>query len=194
MGSKGITLFAGCTRNMSKRMAAVSLDFVAVIVAVLALIVAIVAPLVTYFALQNDIRIQQLKATALRVSDYAMGGHILEDGKHAYVQTFIVQIIHEGQLPVDSVEVIFDYKGDTEKYFNDVEITTDPPLAYEKTIKGNVLTVSFTSPLAPGEDVSLSIEKIFVPKEGEQIFDFPKLQAWLRSEATPAVPILSHGS
>ncbi len=176
---------------MAKKEGTPLLDIGAFVLALLALIVSIVAPIVSYRYLQNDIRVQQLKASAVRVvSNEATNSTQGEGTKATVTRTKVLEIRHEGELPVGGVELIFERFENAPKLFEEIKFTVSPPVKYTKEIDGETLRLSLDQALAPKAKIQVTIRRTVArPKNGNINGGMISLSAWIRTEATPAVPI-----
>ena len=92
----------------------------------IAIVISVISPFITYYFLQNSLREQQLKATAIRtVSEYWTG---YSENPTRYFVDYKIRLTNDGKIPVDKVVLSFqDYGGMFEAFrMEDINIT--PPL------------------------------------------------------------------
>jgi len=162
-----------------------------VVLSVIAIVVAIGSPFVTYNWLQNDLRLRQIKATALRV-ELKGASSVAMDGKTEDVtRTDDIRVTNGAALPIGGVELIL--KHDTnEKFFDGAVVTVDPPLRIKKSLVEGVLTIGFESPLAPEQSIEVLITRNKNEKDAiAKIENYDGVRVWIRSEAsaTALIPL-----
>jgi hypothetical protein len=167
-----------------------ALDVAALIVSILAFLASLGSPFIVYHYLQNDVRIQRLKAKALRASALV---HPLPkeklDGTKTILWRVEITIAQEGEIPVGGVEAIAEaWEPASRDFFKDAELQILPH--YKATVEnsGDKIAVFFENAIPPGERVTLVIHKEVAVKDFSTSPDF---QAWVRSEASPAIPLLN---
>lgn len=159
---------------------------------VLALCVSIAAPFLVYRLLVNEVRVHQLKAAGLRATISRAMSCSFEGENEVVYASLLPEVCNEGSLPVCEVQLILEFRGREDSYFADVEVSLEPPLDFTKTISGKKMSISLDGAIAPGQQVTFEIQKgPFTRKIGEdREGGFSDLSGWIRSEATPAIPLM----
>lgn len=166
-----------------------TLDVVAIVISLIALVASFASPFVVYHWLQNDVRVQQLKATALIVTPSGMSGITPIGDEIKIERTNTIHVENKGSLPVGDVEVILIHDDDND-FFNSVEIIVVPPLAFKKDLTNGRLSIAFEKPIPPKQVVDIDIVKTEQGKDLDASFNYRKVQCWIRSEAMPTIPVL----
>ena len=162
-------------------------------ISVVALIVSIVAPFILYQWYQNDVRIQQIKATSLDVYQTATSSAAISfSAENEETETTAlasqIHISNKGSLPVDGIELILKHRDD-EKFFDSFYVNVYPPVAFKKSLVDGRLSIEFEKPLPPKQKVTIHIESSKTGKDVVGTIDFSSIEAWIRSEALPTTPV-----
>lgn len=169
-----------------------AMEIASFVMSVVACILAIVMPYATYTWMQNEVRLQKIKATSLRAfSTSASGISTAPNGATSISKTTFIRIVNDGDLPIDQVEVIFEDDAGQKDFFEETSVTTDPYRKVRTELSDCTLVAAFEKPLPPRELVTLAFHKTFKFKDNELDPDDKRLLVWVRSEASPAIPI--HG-
>ena len=74
--------------------------------------------------------------------------------------------------------------------FEEIKFTVSPPVKYAKDIDGKTLRLSFEQALAPNEKIQVTINRTVASPNNDIINGgMIPLSAWIKTEATPPVPI-----
>jgi hypothetical protein len=132
------------------------------VVAALALFGSISFPIFTYYSLQNEIRISQLKQRAFSVSGYITEDACLKkDGEKVAATVYTTKLRNAGDIPIKGVVVTLQPSEQTPaKVIDRQAIHADPPtrLKIEDAGAGSLLVI-YEDPLPPRSTYSLIVAK-----------------------------------
>jgi hypothetical protein len=153
------------------------------VISIVAVTIAVVMPLATYKWMQNDVRIQRMKASSLRAASKAASSTSTTVDPGYVHKTVFVRITNDGELPVGRVEVILEHDGMERGFFQNTKVTAKPYYDVRSKVCDSAFVATLEKPLPPGEVVTLIFSNRF------ELGHESELLAWVRSEASPAVPI-----
>ena len=169
-----------------------TLDIAALCLSIIAIIISIMSPFLTYKYLQNDVRIQQIKARSIRAfSTGEISSRNEDEGVIKLHAARNYQIKNEGELPVGGVELVLQYRGNKEKPFDNVTVHTNPARKMKLEPDDDSLIVTFEMPIVPGDTVDVILEqnKTIHDPRNDEIPINNIIAEWIRSEASPPIPI-----
>jgi hypothetical protein len=160
------------------------------VVAALALCGSILLPIFTYYSLQNDIRISQLKQRAFSTFGYITGDACLKkDGGKVVATVYTAQVKNAGDIPIKDVVVTLQPNKATKAGVDRQAIHADPPtrLKIEDAGAGS-LSVTYEDPLPPRSTYSLIVAKSpyeAIPDDDTITRDYdPPPETWAASEVS----------
>ena len=159
-----------------------TIDVIALVVSILALMGSVASPFITYNLLQNDVRIQRIKANAIRAT-----GDFYARPRGPRVNDSItcnVNIVNDCDLPVGKVEAIIEGAGIGDRSIEEPAVVVEPPRKVTTQPSRARIIISFDEPLPPHENVSLTLIQRN-PENTEEVHP----RAWIRSESSAAVPV-----
>ncbi len=135
------------------------------ILSILALVIAIVSPFISYYLLDPQLQAFRNRARLKIDSDYSLNTKFIpassanELPRTVTIKTWILNIKNVGALPARDIQIVLSYEPVEDGEALEPKLEFDPPILNEQATKSNEQTVTLKRPIAPNDQIMVSILK-----------------------------------